>query len=221
MTDRWMVSVTLAGKRGEAEPYSGYGDDGAVTVVNTYGTSFTGIGPSPEEALAGALRSRTSALPHVEEVLAQLEDAAAGADEPISVGSNLMAATRDLLGVESVPPNLPSLSRERLVAWVADLRTAGSNNETPVHPRPPRRWTDERDGRVWNVRTRWGGGESMAVSAEVDLSKLPPAPPTFHLIEFMPTDGQGPLYRTSTGDDERKETEFTDEELRERLDRTK
>lgn len=79
-----------------------------------------------------------------------------------------------------------------------------------------RSWTDRRDHRVWRVRTRWGG-QAMGVGMDVDISKIPAHAAT-RSIEFIPADGQGPLYRTGMGEDDRDAEELAEDELERLLD---
>ena len=124
MSQRWVVSVTLAGKCNEPEPYPGPNDVGAVTVVSTYGTSYTGIGTSAEEAIAVARREREAALSHVEGVLDHLQDTAADAEPVPKVGLDLIGEVRCLLGTQRVQPALQEVSGDMLVEWIAELRRA-------------------------------------------------------------------------------------------------
>lgn len=77
-------------------------------------------------------------------------------------------------------------------------------------------WTDSRDNRDWTVTAFWGG-QAMGVGMEVDTSKIP-AHPALRRIEFIPADGQGPIYRSGMGEDEREAEQFSDQELQRLLD---
>ena len=115
---RWIVTVDLSGEAGDPTPYSGSGDNGGATFRTSYGTSYQGIGPSPDDARASATGARESALLDLKEVLDRLEDTTAGA-----VDAELVREVRRLLGAERVPP-LPQVSRDMLTEWITELRHA-------------------------------------------------------------------------------------------------
>ena len=77
-------------------------------------------------------------------------------------------------------------------------------------------WIDPRNQLAWWVRARWGG-QAMAVGMEVDTARIP-AHSAPRLIEFVPADGQGPIYWTGMGEDEREAEELSDKELERLLD---
>jgi len=123
--NRWTVVVDLYGQSKEPRPYNGPSDDGAITERMTYGTSWRGIGATPEAALRVAHEDRTSELPIIEGLVKRLEtvlDVAHAVPASPAVPADVIMGVRSYLGESRVPPVSPT-ARD-IKSWIGDLRRA-------------------------------------------------------------------------------------------------